>query len=69
MADAMIAELRGLGIPFFNIRKDLVLTADVKSETVVNPFGGQKETLITRQDLLQLQRRILELLLDLCGEQ
>ncbi|RAK76026.1 uncharacterized protein BO72DRAFT_381092 [Aspergillus fijiensis CBS 313.89] len=49
MADAMIAELRGLGIPFFNIRKDL--------------------TLITRQDLLQLQRRILELLLDLCGEQ
>ncbi|RAH68997.1 uncharacterized protein BO66DRAFT_376650 [Aspergillus aculeatinus CBS 121060] len=49
MADAMIAELRGLGIPFFNIRKDL--------------------TLISRQDLLQLQRRILELLLDLCGEQ
>ncbi|PYI20653.1 hypothetical protein BO86DRAFT_393844 [Aspergillus japonicus CBS 114.51] len=69
MADAMIAELRALGIPFFSIQKDLVLAADAKSETVVNPFGSQKETLITRQDLLQLQRRILELLLDLCGEQ
>ncbi|RAL15654.1 uncharacterized protein BO97DRAFT_385062 [Aspergillus homomorphus CBS 101889] len=67
MADAMIAELRGLGIPFFSIRKDLVLGADARS-VIVNPFG-QKETFITKQDLSQLQRRMLELLLDLCGEQ
>ncbi|PYH43422.1 uncharacterized protein BP01DRAFT_358676 [Aspergillus saccharolyticus JOP 1030-1] len=67
MAGAIISELRGLGIPFFSIRDSLILATDAKSG-IVNPFR-QKETLITKQDLVKLQRRMLELLLDLCGEQ
>ncbi|PLB54269.1 hypothetical protein P170DRAFT_442390 [Aspergillus steynii IBT 23096] len=62
MAEAMAAELRGLQIPFFSIKPGLV---DSSSETNSHPLSGE---ILTREELSGLQRRILELLQDLCKE-
>ncbi|KAJ5092119.1 hypothetical protein NUU61_006989 [Penicillium alfredii] len=65
MADALIAELRGLRIPFFVLRSGLVRDSpaggDVKS-------SDQAASGVTRNELADLQRRMLELLQDLCKE-
>lgn len=55
MADALTQELRRLDIPFFAIRADLIF-----SDT------GQGGGTISKDELVVLQRRMLELLGDLC---
>ncbi|KAK1138985.1 hypothetical protein N8T08_001629 [Aspergillus melleus] len=62
MAEAMTAELRGLQIPFFSIQSGLV---DSCSNTNPNPSSGG---LLSRDELSAMQRRMLELLQDLCKE-
>ena len=62
MAEAMAAELRGLQIPFFSIKPGLV---DSSSETNSHSPSGE---ILTQEQLYGLQRRILELLQDLCKE-
>lgn len=70
MADAVIAELRGLGIPFFTLRKDLV--QDTSSSTEGSQPRSQTESTgtvsspISKSELVKLQQRMLELLEDLC---
>lgn len=59
MAKAMDGEMRGLGIPFFAIKHQLVLTS---------PDQKDGSWLLERDDLMKLQRRILELLEDLCKD-
>lgn len=56
MADALVLELRGLGIPFFAIKRDLIDSSKAATPT------------IPRRDLETFQRRMLELLQDLCKE-
>ena len=66
MAQALTLELRGLGIPFFSIQRDLVVDKDDVKHTNTNTDVKQQK--LPRDQLANLQRRMLELLLDLCKE-
>lgn len=83
MSEAMTSELRGLGIPFFAIKHALVASRHASkkktTEEQKDSSGSkgrldhedqqlQKQGTLTRDDLLSLQRRMLELLQDLCRE-
>lgn len=72
MAQALTLELRGLGIPFFSLRRDLVLDHSFDSKDISqaheNGKGDGGEKMLTREELAVLQRRMLELLVDLCKE-
>jgi hypothetical protein len=71
MADAMTAELRGLKIPFFVIQKSLIQESSesqaIEASSTKNnaPEGSLK---VTKAELASFQRRMLELLQDLCKE-
>lgn len=71
MSDAMIAELKALRIPFFTIKKGLVLDSDPsnmgRTTTTTAPTVKQQQQL-SREELSALQLRMLELLQDLCRE-
>lgn len=62
MADALALELRGLGIPFFSLRRDLVYSQGQ------GQGQGQGNGKISGDELAILQRKMLELLQDLCKE-
>jgi hypothetical protein len=73
MSDALMAELRGMGIPFFTLRRDLVLdssgTEESSSSLRQNQIDSTSASVpITRAELIKLQQRMLELLEDLCKE-
>lgn len=65
MAQALTLELRGLGIPFFSIRRDLVSGHENKSNNADDKKQNDK---LPRDELSALQRKMLELLQDLCRE-
>ncbi|KAL2003118.1 hypothetical protein VTN02DRAFT_4979 [Thermoascus thermophilus] len=74
MAKALDSELRALGIPFFALKHSLVSSTPPPDEAKPPPGTEnekrekkEKET-VTREELLSLQRRMLELLQDLCKE-
>lgn len=72
MADALMAELRGMKIPFFVLQKSLIHDSDT-SENVsqnYNTDGAADARLskVNNSDLADLQRRMLGLLEDLCKE-
>lgn len=72
MARALDVELRGLGIPFFAIRHSLVLPpsdapADNNSHSSSSVGAGSK-SVISKDELVAFQKRMLELLEDLCKE-
>ncbi|CAI7593946.1 unnamed protein product [Penicillium glandicola] len=69
MADAIVAELRGLGIPFFTLRKELVQdTSDIEGSQPRSQTesAGTNPSPISKSELVKLQQRMLELLEDLC---
>ena len=72
MSDAMIAELKALRIPFFTIKKGLVLDSDPsnmgRTTTTTAPTVKQQQQQLSREELSALQLRMLELLQDLCRE-
>jgi len=71
MADAMTAELRGLKIPFFVIQKSLIQESselDSSEEPSAQGNGCEGSSQVTKAELASLQRRMLELLQDLCKE-
>ncbi|KAJ5334988.1 Protein of unknown function DUF2458 [Penicillium brevicompactum] len=69
MADALAAELRGMDIPFFTLRKDLVKDAPNAGDSVQSKAGtAAASSSITKPELLDLQNRMLGLLEDLCKE-
>lgn len=70
MAQALTLELRGLGIPFFSIQRDLVADKDDNkhTNTSTDTTRDVKQQKLPRDQLANLQRRMLELLLDLCKE-
>ena len=65
MADALTAELRGHQIPFFVLKKSLV--QDSTSAAELNGTSDVDPKL-SKSDLIELQRRMLQLLEDLCKE-
>ncbi|KAJ5952446.1 uncharacterized protein N7479_010859 [Penicillium vulpinum] len=70
MGDAIIAELRGLGIPFFTLRKELVqdIPSNIEGSQPRSQaeFTGSSPLPITKSELVKSQQRMLELLEDLC---
>lgn len=74
MAEALTAELRGLNIPFFVLRKSLIHESSApgsgepssKHDEIVALEDGSSK--VTKSELAALQRRMLELLQDLCKE-
>ncbi|KAL2012748.1 hypothetical protein VTN00DRAFT_273 [Thermoascus crustaceus] len=71
MAKALDSELRALGIPFFALKHSLVSSTsppDKTDTTEQQQKRGDTTTTVTREELLSLQRRMLELLQDLCKE-
>jgi hypothetical protein len=74
MAEAMTFELRSLGIPFFTIKESLISDTPRASQHGISrrhqssESTSQHQTLLSRDELSVLQRRMLELLQDLCKE-
>ena len=73
MADALVAELRGMGIPFFTLRRNLVQDSQSTEDSGSDVRQSQTDSAggslpITRSELVNLQQRMLELLEDLCKE-
>lgn len=72
MADALIAELRGMKIAFFVLQKNLIYHSDTteKRPPIRNADGpgDASPAKLTESDLANLQRRMLGLLEDLCKE-
>lgn len=70
MGDAIIAELRGLGIPFFTLRKELVQDTPSNIEGAQSrsqmESAGTTSSTVSKSELVKLQQRMLELLEDLC---
>lgn len=65
MADALTSELRGHQIPFFVLKKSLVQDSASSAEL---DSTSDKEPKLSKSDLIDLQRRMLQLLEDLCKE-
>lgn len=67
MFELQSAQLKSLGVPFFGVRLDLLLPDDSMSEDMRN---GNEETRkgITKKELLELQRKILNHLMELYGD-
>lgn len=63
MVREMNTKLRGLGVPFFGTKTELVRPANKKSD---QPLDGKE--MINEVDLVKLQRRMLEMLEDLCDD-
>ncbi|GAQ05656.1 hypothetical protein ALT_2977 [Aspergillus lentulus] len=74
MAEAMTFELRRLGIPFFTIKESLISDAPKAPQHGISrrlqstESASQHQALLSRDELSVLQRRMLELLQDLCKE-
>jgi hypothetical protein len=64
MAESHSTQLKGLGVPFFGVRPELILPEGVEP-VEEDPGMSQK---ITRTQMLELQRRMLSLLTDLYGD-
>ncbi|KAJ5166636.1 uncharacterized protein N7482_005417 [Penicillium canariense] len=72
MADALMAELRGMKIPFFVLNKNLIQEPDTSenapSKQNTNGLVDPGLSKLTNPELADLQRRMLGLLEDLCKE-
>lgn len=69
MADALMAELRGMKIPFFGLQKSLIQDPDAPPTNHTDDASvGANSPRLTTADLADLQRRMLGLLEDLCKE-
>lgn len=62
MAGDFDRQLRGLGVPFYAIKHDLVISEEGREK------GGQPAGRIDKGELRELQKRMLGLLEDLCGD-
>jgi hypothetical protein len=70
MAKAMSSDLKNLGVPFFGTRSSLVWKRG-SEPSIGNSLGGSdgptdRDGKIGEQELVKLQKRMLELLEDMC---
>lgn len=75
MVQEISTKLKGFGVPFFGTRSELILSpgSDEGSRTgkggVEEQGGGEVEKKkISREELVELQRRMIGILEDLCCE-
>jgi hypothetical protein len=67
MSRALDAELRGMGIPFFALKHDLVRPSSTPNPNNTETAGSEK-TGISLDELVLFQRRMLDLLEDMCTD-
>ena len=65
MADAQAAELQRLGVPFFGVDPKLIL-ADGDEGKKLDDEDATK--MVTKKQMLELQRQMLKHLMDLYGD-
>jgi hypothetical protein len=68
MSRALDAELRGMGIPFFALRHDLARPPSTPNTNNNAETAGSERIGISMDELVLLQRRMLDLLEDMCTE-
>jgi hypothetical protein len=69
MVKEMSSKLQSLGIPFFGTRSDLVrLASRIQTEEVETSTQNLERGMINEQELVNLQRKMLEILEGLCSE-
>ncbi|KAL1861918.1 hypothetical protein Plec18170_000742 [Paecilomyces lecythidis] len=75
MAKALDSELRALGIPFFAVKHTLVKAAAgeggkamSESSAIHTKLEESEDGMLSREELSALQRRMVELLQDLCNQ-
>ncbi len=71
MIDSFTKELTVMGIPFFGTKRDLIRDAPDKEGPVAAKYPDNEPMIrgtISRRDLLDLQRRMIETLEDLCRD-
>ena len=73
MVTAMTTELRNLGVPFFGMKSELLRTRQDKQsspsyDTKDNTVQNDSKAALSQDDLKKLQKRMLELLEDLCKD-
>lgn len=69
MVNATMAELQAIGVPFFGLRREFVLQEgedDQDMDSGVRKENGRKK--LREEEVLALQKRVVELLEDLCQE-
>jgi hypothetical protein len=60
MEEAMTAELKGLGVPFFGTSLDLVITDDQQAAVATSSASRSKwSLLVTETELLDLKRKMV----------
>ncbi|KAB2575963.1 hypothetical protein DBV05_g5408 [Lasiodiplodia theobromae] len=64
MFNAMSGQLKGLGVPFFGVKPELIAKGDEAAAAVSGPASGSK-TRVTEAELQKLQRRMIEYLEDM----
>ena len=66
MVKEMMAALKRLGVPFFGTRRELVRVPGKEGEGAGGGHGGKG--MIDEAELINLQRRMLSILEDLCND-
>ena len=67
MSDAALGELKAIGIPFFGTRPELV-QANSEIKTTSTDMDYASDNKIPTEELRKLQKKILELLEDMCRD-
>jgi hypothetical protein len=68
MVKEMSTKLRGLGVPFFGTRVDLVRSTGKESSGTEGSVGLEEKGMIDEVELVRLQRKMLAILEDLCND-
>ncbi|PMD55787.1 uncharacterized protein K444DRAFT_536848 [Hyaloscypha bicolor E] len=68
MVKEMSTKLRGLGVPFFGTRVDLVRPTGKESSGTEGSVGLEEKGMIDEVELVRLQRKMLAILEDLCND-
>jgi hypothetical protein len=68
MVKEMSTKLRGLGVPFFGTRVDLVRPTGKESSGTEGSVGLEEKGMIDEVELVKLQRKMLAILEDLCND-
>ena len=74
MVNASTGELKALGVPFFALRKDLISPdndgndAHIHDNMEIDGASRSGEQKLRLEELYSLQRRVIELLEDLCND-
>lgn len=69
MVDSQSSQLKSLGVPFFGVRLDLILDDDDGDDGVPSEKAdASQETKVTKKQLLELQRKMLNHLMEMYGD-